>query len=1367
MFRHQSQQHWQEKRFTSKQLTSKQRRGRFRRLVEETLEPRILLAANGGDLRHLRLAVTATEEYTDFFGSRTAAQEAIAATVAGANKVFNDELNLQLDLIDNLDIVFGPGNSPDPFPTGGPGFTENQILLDTVIGSAGYDVGIIFGGLAIGLAELGSAGIDGSKAKAYTGFTPAEGGPAGGNAIDNVLHEMGHQLAAAHTFNGTLDTCSSAARNAATAFEPGSGTTLDGYAGICGGDNVQTNSNFYYHAGSLDQIIAHLESLDAMGVGTKDLGVNSVPTVSAGPDFTIPAGTPFQINVTGNDADDPTGESLLFNVEQMDTGPAQTLDPFPGDNGSSPLFRSFPPAPAENGSFTRVFPQLSDVLSGSTTKGEYLPTMSRELNFRATVRDGEGGTNSDDVKLTVVAGSPFAITSHGAAATLAGGTSSTVTWDVAGTTGGGIDTAAVNIWLSTDGGQTFPHLLANTDNDGSHSITVPNLDASKARIKVEGDGNIFFDISDADLTIVSDSDAAGVTVTNSVFVGEGGTFSPLTDTYTLTLNTAALSSVDITIDAGPGLEVSTDGAPFASPVTFTLTDTSPQTVTVRAIDNGKSNGAREIAISHSISASSDPAYPTDLIIDQVFVGVADNEQPPLIGVDFQMPRDPASLPPNPALSVPRNWTEVNGVPFFFTTTEFPNLIREDGVATSIGLTIDPTGGGDPANGSVSGSRTADVMNPLTAPMHSPDLNQAGGSIYFDQFFDMTGATSLSIDATWTGLAAFESYNVYVLGVESIGTSFTGDPWILNQTVTISGADGDLPSFLQNSTGRQRNLLVNGEEGDDSRTLESFAVPVTARMAGDGTGEININFLRDDGMDANKIIISGLAIQPVSDVIISSPPGFSKEFAPDSIDVGGTSALTFTIDNAANSVAATSLDFSDTLPAGVIVGTPPDASTTCIGGTLTATAGSSVISYSGGTVGAAASCTVSIDVTSSTAAAYPNTSGPLTSSLGTSGTASDTLTVNEPVVLLDFGDAPTATQSFFLSDYPTSLPDGARHTTSALTLGAAVDSEGDGQPTVAADGDGADEDGVRFVTSAVTTTTTATTASVLVTASAPGKLDAWIDFSRDGDWLDGGEKLFATSVDLVAGPNIVSYTVPAGASVGDTYARFRISSAGGLDSTGPADDGEVEDYRLTILDGGSPIAGEIDMLVGDLEVIAEGSDVVYWQDGVEVFRAPGSTLASTVFLGTDGDDSLRLGNLTSALATPIPLIYDGGTGRDLVTLIDSGQSLDLTDTALSQLSNIEVIDIVGASPNALKLDGPSVIAATDGSDTLLVVHDDDDTVDYSGWLGGHSTDLRCRPTASCADQQWRHELKRSTSCRSRIRCRARMLTSRMEHQPWMP
>ncbi len=133
----------------------------------------------------------------------------------------------------------------------------------------------------------------------------------------------------------------------------------------------------------------------------------------------------------------------------------------------------------------------------------------------------------------------------------------------------------------------------------------------------------------------------------------------------------------------------------------------------------------------------------------------------------------------------------------------------------------------------------------------------------------------------------------------------------------------------------------------------------------------------------------------TDTLTVNPvPGFAKSFSPDTIPEGGVSTLTFTIDNTASTADATGLDFTDNLPAPVVVATPANVVNTC-GGTVTATSGTGVISLTGGTASAASTCTLSVDVTSDTAGIYVNVTGDLTSSLGNSGTATDTLTVNPP------------------------------------------------------------------------------------------------------------------------------------------------------------------------------------------------------------------------------------------------------------------------------------------------------------------------------------------------------------------------------------
>ena len=622
----------------------------------EQLECRLLLTAtpNGDALRTYRLAVAATEEYTAFFGAnRTAAQQAIVNSVATFNEILNRELNVQFDLIMNLDIIFGGDNpTADPFNStlSSTVLTQNQTLLDSVIGSVNYDIGHVFGTFAEGgLATLNSAGIDNNKAKGASGTSA----PSGSSFDLLAIHEFAHQFGATHTFNG-----SDSARNSATAYEPGSGSTIMSYAGILpaffaeppSGDNLQNNPDPYFHAASVDQMVVHLENLDVAGVGTITSAVNQIPVVSAGADFTIPAGTAFRLSATGSDAD---GDVLFYNFEQFDLGPAQTVDANASaaaraDNGSSPLFRSFEPATADaSGTFTRVFPQLSDILGNTPTKGEQLPTTNRSLNFRATVRDQQGGTDGDDVLISVVdTGSVFEITTLNASTTLAGGATQEIIWDVAGTTTNGINVSDVELLLSTDGGLTFPHSFATTTNDGSHMVTLPNIDTATARFQVRAVGNIFFDISNANVTIAANIAAPGATIVESgggTSVGEVAAVGAATDTYTIALNTTPTSAVSITITSDEDVLVSSDGATFGRSMTLSIADTSTQTIHLRAFNDADVEGTHTGTITQTVSASSDANYPVGLLINSVISTVID--APLSIGAPqasvAQRPRPPA------------------------------------------------------------------------------------------------------------------------------------------------------------------------------------------------------------------------------------------------------------------------------------------------------------------------------------------------------------------------------------------------------------------------------------------------------------------------------------------------------------------------------------------------------------------------------------------------------------------------------------------------------------------------------------------------------------------------------------------------------
>jgi hypothetical protein len=443
------------------------------------------LVPSGNNLRTYRTAITATGEYTTFFGGVAQAQARITTTVNRVTGIFEREVAIRLNL-----VAFNvyPNAGTDPFPTGtvvdGALLTQNDNDLDANVGAANYDIGHIFSqGGGGGLAQTPCV-CGGSKGRGGTSL----GNPTGDAFdVDFVAHEMGHQFGGNHTFNGTTGSCGGGNRNAGTAYEPGSGTTVMAYAGICGAENVQSNSDDYFHTVSFDEITAFRDAGGACGVQTAT--GNTPPTVNAGPDFTIPTGTPFVLTASGSDAD---GDALTFNWEQVDLGDASP----PPNNANGPLFRSRPATVSPS----RTFPRLADILSGAATPWEILPTVNRTANFRAIARDnraGGGGVNYDGMVLTF-AGAPFRVTSPNGGEVLGCGCSRTVTWDV----GGGSVAPTVNIRLSLDGGNTFPTVLAaGTANDGSATVTLPCTPSATARVKVEAVGNIFFDVSNANFTL--------------------------------------------------------------------------------------------------------------------------------------------------------------------------------------------------------------------------------------------------------------------------------------------------------------------------------------------------------------------------------------------------------------------------------------------------------------------------------------------------------------------------------------------------------------------------------------------------------------------------------------------------------------------------------------------------------------------------------------------------------------------------------------------------------------------------------------------------------------------------------------------------
>lgn len=456
------------------------------------------LSSNGATLRTYRTAVAATGEYTAFHGGTQAAgQAAIVTAINRVGGVYEQQLSVRLVLVaNNINLVYtNSGTDPYTNNNGSAMLAENQTTIDSVIGSANYDIGHVFSTGGGGVAGLGVVGVSGNKARGVTGSSSPVGDPF---TIDYVAHEMGHQFGANHTFNSSTGSCGGGNRSAANAYEQGSGSTIMAYAGICGTDDLQPNSDPYFHWRSLDAISSYISS--GAGVGnTQTATGNNFPVVNPGSDYTIPAQTPFALTGSATDAD---GDSLTYLWEQADLGASTTVSA--ADNGSSPIFRSWNPTTSP----TRTFPRLSNLLANTMPTGEVMPSTNRTLNFKLTVFDNkvDGAFVTQSMKVTVVnTSSAFTVTSPNTAVSYQGNSTQTVTWNVAGTNASGINAANVDIRLSTDGGLTFPTLIATVPNSGTANVQIPNTPTSSARIKIQGNGNIFFDVSNTNFTITAGS----------------------------------------------------------------------------------------------------------------------------------------------------------------------------------------------------------------------------------------------------------------------------------------------------------------------------------------------------------------------------------------------------------------------------------------------------------------------------------------------------------------------------------------------------------------------------------------------------------------------------------------------------------------------------------------------------------------------------------------------------------------------------------------------------------------------------------------------------------------------------------------------
>jgi subtilisin-like proprotein convertase family protein len=567
-------------------------------------------AAQLMNLKIYRYAVGCTHAYSaDNGGTKPLAWASVMEYSNQVSAIYERDVAMRLQLVAASESTVFVDAASDPYPNADAGsiMGTNGIVMNAFIGINNYDIGHAYGryqgGAALGIAG-GITCTSNSKASGCSlGYPQLD---YGDNFVNTIGQETGHQCSAGHTWNFCGD---NNGRNGGSAFEPGSGSTIMSYGGACGSDDVQNYSDLYFHAGSIDEIQFFYTFLLGEGCGVLQPTTNHRPEVTLPytNGFFIPINTPFELNGSATDEDN---DVISYTWEQMDIGPATPLNM---PVGNSPLFRVFPAGDKTN----RVFPRMSRVLANQFDITEQLPTYDRDMTFRFSARDnrpGEGGVGWKDVEFraTALAG-PFRVEWPNVTVdTWEIGSYVTVRWDVANTFGAPVNCKKVNIRLSTDGGLTWPTILAeNVANDGTQSVQVPNLPTNNARIRVDAADNVFFDVSNQNfkikapttpaLTVGLSEDGGTICLPNSldlqVFTtGVLGFSAPVTldliDLNPPVGGTFSLSPTDINSGQTSSININFENVNQTGTFGFTVRATVPSTgqvvlipVTVRTITN--------------------------------------------------------------------------------------------------------------------------------------------------------------------------------------------------------------------------------------------------------------------------------------------------------------------------------------------------------------------------------------------------------------------------------------------------------------------------------------------------------------------------------------------------------------------------------------------------------------------------------------------------------------------------------------------------------------------------------------------------------------------------------------------------------------
>lgn len=450
-------------------------------------------------LRKYRLAIACTGEYGLWKGSVENALSDINTGVNRMNQIFENEASIRMILVNNNDelLNFDPATDPYPNPQSGSGMLAiNTGIISSRIGVNAYDIGHVYHRACDtgGIASLGSHCNINTKGAAVTCH---RNGDIINYAIGTTAHEIGHQMSAQHTFNH----CDQQNESLGNGVEPGSGSTIMSYAGLCGPQlNLQGDNDDYYHTASLLQIYNHTRLDIADECASKESFGNHEPVITLPEVFnsriSIPENTYFYLEGFATDEDENT---LTYAWDPMNTGPLSGLG---SPIGEAPRFRAYYPSEDQN---IRYFPRTLDIFNNFESNVEVLPVGGLEMKFHFTVRDNNpmGGTAVwEPVEFDVIETSEkFGITypdQQGMSVNI--GDEIEILWNVAETDIAPINSPTLDIYFTDVTSNLFDindliPLALCVPNDGAHTVRFPNRVTNRGRIILKSVNNIFFDIN--------------------------------------------------------------------------------------------------------------------------------------------------------------------------------------------------------------------------------------------------------------------------------------------------------------------------------------------------------------------------------------------------------------------------------------------------------------------------------------------------------------------------------------------------------------------------------------------------------------------------------------------------------------------------------------------------------------------------------------------------------------------------------------------------------------------------------------------------------------------------------------------------------